>query len=364
MRTPAVSGDLDVREALARLIAGTPLRVAAHQGGVVTLRSSAPAGAPGVLAGRVLDPATGQYTPNAVIQVTDASGERRTVVAGKRGEFRLTGVAAGEAQASVSFTGYADQTVSLLIHSGETARLDFELFRPGTEGEAIAVVDVVVTASSRDGDARAIMSQRRAMDIKNSLSSESFGSIDEGNVGEFIRYMPGVDAEGEGDDTVRYVRLRGVPPEYASITVNGVSMAAADANAGSSTSRSFSFEQVSLSSIDAIEIPKTVSADVDANALAATINLRTKRAFDRKGRRISASVSGFTHSDMWNDRVTGPGEGEHDARVAPSGQIECSDVFFDRRLGVVASISQSNTYTEMEQSPTGPIQGASRGPTA
>jgi TonB-dependent receptor len=350
VRTPAVSGDLDVREALARLIAGTPLRVAAHQGGVVTLRSSAPAGAPGVLAGRVLDPATGQYMPNAVIRVTDASGERRTVVAGERGEFRLTGVAAGEAEASVSFTGYADQTAVVAIRSGETARLDFDLFRPGTEGEAIAVADVVVTASSRDGDARAIMSQRRAMDIKNSLSSESFGSIDEGNVGEFIRYMPGVDAEGEGDDTVRYVRLRGLPPEYASITVNGVSMAAADANAGSSTSRSFSFEQVSLSSIDAIEISKTVSADVDANAPAGTINLRTKRAFDRRGRRISASVSGFSHSDMWNDRVAGPGEGEHDARVVPSGQIEYSDVFFDRRLGVVASISQSNTYTEMEQS--------------
>lgn len=221
--------------------------------------------------------------PNAVIRVTDASGERRTAVAGDRGEFRLTGVAAGEAEASVSFTGYADQTAVVAIRSGETARLDFDLFRPGAEGEAIAVADVVVTASSRDGDARAIMSQRRAMDIKNSLSSESFGSIDEGNVGEFIRYMPGVDAEGEGDDTVRYVRLRGLPPEYASITVNGVSMAAADANAGSSTSRSFSFEQVSLSSIDAIEISKTVSADVDANAPAGTINLRTKRAFDRRG---------------------------------------------------------------------------------
>jgi iron complex outermembrane recepter protein len=193
------------------------------------------------------------------------------------------------------------------------------------------------------------MSQRQSLDIKNSLSSESFGDISEGNVGEFIKYMPGVDTEGEGDDTVRYVRLRGLPPEYTAITVNGVSLAAADANAGSSTSRSFSFEQVSLSSIDSIEISKTTSADVDANAPAGTINLRTKRAFDRKGRRISVQVSGFTHSDQWNDRITGPGEGAHDGKASPSGQFEYSDVFLDRRLGVVASVSQSNTYTEMEQ---------------
>lgn len=348
VRSPGVSGELDVDAALARLIAGTPLRVASNEGGVITLRSAASAGAPGVLTGRVLDPASGQYMPNATVRIRDAAGERRTIVTGERGEFRLSGLPAGEAEAIVSFTGYADQTAVVVIRPGEISRLDLDLFRAG-EGEATVVADVVVTASSRDGDARAIMSQRQSMDIKNSLSSESFGSIDEGNVGEFIRYMPGVDAEGEGDDTVRYIRLRGLPPEYASITVNGVSMAAADANAGSDGSRAFSFEQVSLSSIDSIEISKTVSADVDANAPAGTINLRTKRAFDRKGRRISGSLSANTHSDMWNDRIVSPGEGEHDARFMPSGQVEYSDVFFGRRLGVVASISQSNTYTEMEQ---------------
>ncbi|MFT4091557.1 MAG: TonB-dependent receptor, partial [Asticcacaulis sp.] len=130
--------------------------------------------------------------------------------------------------------------------------------------------------------------------------------------------------------------------------VNGVSMAAADANDGSSTSRSFSFEQVSLSSIDSIEISKTISADVDANAPAGTINLRTKRAFDRKGRRITAQLSTFTHSDLWNDRITGPGDGRRNSKFLPNGRFEYSDVFFDRRLGVVASVSQSKTYTEME----------------
>lgn len=44
VRTPAVSGDLEVQVALSRLIAGTPLRVAANEGGVVTLRSVLGAG--------------------------------------------------------------------------------------------------------------------------------------------------------------------------------------------------------------------------------------------------------------------------------------------------------------------------------
>lgn len=350
VNTQSVMGEMDVRAALRRLISGTPLRIARDEGAIITLRSTtrASAGKMGALSGRVLDPLTGQYMANATIRVVTADGEHRADAAGERGEYRLIDLPAGEAQVTVSFTGFADRTVPVTIHSGTTAQLDVELARSG-EPAATQVSEVIVTGGFRDGDARAIMSQRNAMDIKNSLSSESFGSISEGNVGEFIKWMPGVDTEGEGDDTVRYVRLRGLPPEYTSITVNGVSLAAADGNAGSSTSRAFSFEQVSLSSIDAIEISKTVSADVDANAPAGTINLRTKRAFDRKGRRIVAQVSAVTHSDLWNDKITGPADGRRDGKALPNGQLEYSDVFFNRRLGVVASISQSKTYSEMEQ---------------
>lgn len=346
--TPAVRGQLDVREALERLLADTPLRVASQTERLITLRSTERSREDlGALAGQVVDPATGQYMRYAIVRVVDADGVRRTATSGERGDYRVAELPPGQAEITVSFTGFPDQTASVRIIPGKTAQLSFELARAGDD--AVNVDELVVTASARDGDARAIMSQRQSLDIKNSLSSESFGDISEGNVGEFIKFMPGVDTEGEGDDTVRYVRLRGLPPEYTAVTVNGVSLAAADANAGSSTSRSFSFEQVSLSSIDSIEISKTTSADVDANAPAGTINLRTKRAFDRRDRRISAQVSGFTHSDQWNDRVTGPGEGDHDGKIMPSGQIEYSDAFFDRRLGVVASVSQSNTYTEMEQ---------------
>ena len=344
-RTSAVVGDFEAREGVRLGLRGSGLSVRSDDGRTLTVGVASQRG---VLTGRVLDPATGDYMRNAIIRVTGADRVRRTTTSGERGEFRLDQLPAGSAEVSISFTGYADQTLTVMIQPGGEADLNVNLARPG-DPAAVVLSDITVTATSRDGDARAIMSQRQSMNITNSLSSESFGDIAEGNVGEFLKFMPGVDTEGEGDDTVRYVRLRGLPPEYTSITVNGVSLAAADANGGSSTSRAFSFEQVSLSSIDSIEISKTISADVDANAPAGSINLRTKRAFDRRGRRITAQVSGYTHSDMWNDRITGPGEGGRGGYVRPSGQIEYSNVFFNRRLGVVASLSQSNTYTEMEQ---------------
>lgn len=347
--TQAVVGQMEVPAGLRRLLEGTPLRIASDTGQLITLRSVRDAETtPSAVAGTVIDPATGEYLRNATVQVETADGERTSSAAGEGGAYRLDRLAPGLARITVSFTGYPDQTVAVNLTSGETAQLDFQMTRPGQV--AVSLADIVVTGA-RDGDARAIMSQRQSMNITNSLSAESYGEISEGNPGEFIKFMPGVDTDSLGDGTVRNVSLRGLPPEYTAVTVNGVSLAAADANTGAESSRTFSFEQMSLSAIDSIEISKTVSADVDANAPAGTINIRTKRAFDRRGRRILAQVSGTTHSNMW-DRAerTGPGEGGYgNKRFLPNGSVEYSDVFFDRRLGVVASVSQSRLYVEQEQ---------------
>lgn len=346
-RVNAVRGAYPVGQALSLLLADTGLAAQATGPGaytVVALRRPAAAQVQdgrATVTGAIIDPATGEYMRNAIVRVTPSDGERRSVTSGERGEYRLTDLPVGSAEVTVSFTGYADQTTAVVIPASGSVQLDFSLARTGAG--AVILSDVIVTATQRDGDARAIMNQRQSMNIMNSLSSESFGEISEGNVGEFIKLMPGVDAD-MGDGTTRYVSLRGLPSEYASVTVDGVSLASAEGGSGAGGSRSFSFEQASLSNIAAIEISKTASADMDANAPAGTINLRTRRAFDRRGRRVQVEVSGTTQSDLWGDNRTygNPGDGAQD-RVMPSARFEYSDTFFNRRLGVVFSASEYNT---------------------
>lgn len=351
VRTQAVVGEFEVRLALQRLLQGTPLSIASDTGRLITLRSTAAAkrrlSGHGALSGRILNPATGEYMPNARIRVVSADGERRETASGERGEYYLYEAPAGDVEVTVSFIGHPDTVLAARVAPDETTRLDVRL------GQGAGAVDVgeLIVVAARDGDARAIMSQRQSMDIINSLSAESYGDISEGNPGEFIKFMPGVDTDSVGDGTVRNVQLRGLPSAYTAVTLNGVNLAAADANDGAGASRTFSFEQMSLSGIDSIEISKTVSADVDANAPAGTVNVKTKRAFDREGRRIMLQVSGSTHSNVWDNlKRTGPGEGGYGGRkVLPSGVLEYSDVFLDGRLGVVANISKSNLYVEQEQ---------------
>jgi len=65
--------------------------------------------------------------------------------------------------------------------------------------------------------------------------------------------------------------------------MDGVSLASVDATTALRR-RAFIHDGDGLAQQhDSIEVSKTVSADVDANAPAGTINLRTKRAFDPRG---------------------------------------------------------------------------------
>jgi TonB-dependent receptor len=303
--------------------------------------TSAQVQGPGTVQGRIFNPATGEYVRNAVIRTDGGT----TAVSGSGGEYRLFPVGPGTATLSVTYTGYQTVSAQVTVAPGATVARDFELVStlaaPGT-GEAVKL-DAFVVASQREGAAKAIMDQRNSMNVTNTVASDSFGDNAEGNVGEFLKHLPGVELEtffGE----VRTVRLGGLPSDYTAVTMDGMPLASVDAG---TTTRAFTMEMASLNSVESIEIAKTISADVDANAPAGTINLRTKRAFDRAGRRVSWQANITAHSEAFNFRRSlGPDEDRRTMKLRPGGIFEYSDIFLDKRLGVVLNVSESNVYQD------------------
>ncbi|MDO8541374.1 MAG: TonB-dependent receptor [Opitutaceae bacterium] len=315
------------------------LIVIGARAGLMPVLGQAPAS--GVITGRVFNPNTGEYIRNAQVRIEE-TGQGTTTESG--GEFRLAPVPAGQATVTITYTGYRSATTTLNVGAGETVNREFNLVstleaaRP--QGETITLGQFVVSGE-REGNAKAIMEQRNSMNVINSIASDSFGDNAEGNVGEFLRHVPGVELDqfyGE----VRNVRLRGLDAEYTSVTIDGLAFASADAFAGG-----FTMELASLNSVEAIEVSKTVSADVDANAPAGTINLKTKRAFDRAGRRVSAQANVVLHSQEFTvKRTPGPNDDHESYKIRPGGIFEYSDIFFNRRLGVVLNVSESNVFQQ------------------
>ena len=297
----------------------------------------------GTVTGRVLNVATRNYVSSAEVRL---EGTTLTTTTASDGSYRLTPVPAGPVVITVTYTGTKAERVTLTVGGGQTVTQDFELTGTlyGAKDERVLKLDAFVVSSEREGHAKAIMEQRNSMNVTNSVSSEFFGDVAEGNVGEFLKNIPGVDLEYVGPDS-RGPRLSGMDPQYVGVSVDGFKMASSDGSQGlGGGARSFSFDQVSINSIDRIEVNYTSSAEMDANAPAGTINLKTKRAFERKGRRITWQANFMANTDRFSLSPTyGPGDNST-RKFRPGGILEYSDVFFGNRLGVVLNISESNQY--------------------
>ena len=349
IRTPAVKGRMDVRTALRLLIAGTPLQIDSDDGQIITLRSSVQGtsgptqsgvGA-GMVRGRVLNTATGEYVRNAEIRV-----EGTTIVAFSEdgGDFRLTGVPSGDVTVSVKYTGLQDAKAVATVVAGQVATLDIAL-SPLSYAAQDGQVEAITIVARREGQAAAIMERRASTNAKTVVAADNFGALTMGDVGEFMKNMPGLSIDYTEVDATA-VRIGGLDPKYSTFTTDGARMATATSN--NNNGRQNSFEQMSITGIDSIELNNTLQASMDADSPGGSINLRSKYAFQRNGRLLRFQLGGVGTSDSSLSRQYLPDDKEH-STIFPSAQIGYADVFLDGRLGVAFNASYNANFVEQDR---------------
>ena len=333
---------------------GTGLRLAAGRillAGICILGFSRPvqAQAPGTgtIVGRVFNPATKEFVRHAEVMV---DGTNLVVFSGDDGSYVLSNVAAGTVSVSVTYTGYDHAVSPVTLQAGQTATRDFDLkgatFRPGTAvaGDSIMQLAKFEVSSEREGNAKALMEQRAALNLKRVVASDNFGDITGGNVGEFMKYIPGVEIDYNNADA-RAVRIGGLDPKYAAVSVDGMRMASAASASFGGTTRQFEFEQASITSIESIEVNKTLTASMDADAPAGTVNMRSKNAFERKGREVIVQASLTANPYEFTLRKTpSPGDGAH-RKIGPGLMFSYADSF-NGRFGVQLSLSANSLFNE------------------
>ncbi|MSU50174.1 MAG: TonB-dependent receptor, partial [Opitutus sp.] len=304
----------------------------------------------GRVIGRVFNPATQEYVRHAEVSV---EGGNVVAFSGDDGSFTLSNVPAGEVTLAVVYTGYERATSRVVVAPGQTAVRDFDLKgsvyltggRPGPgTPESVVKLEKFVVSNEREGSAKAIMEQRAALNMKNVVASDSFGDVTGGNIGEFVKYMPGVVIDYNNADA-RAVRIGGLDPKYASVSIDGMRMASASSALFGATTRQFEFEQASINSIESIELNKTLTASMDADAPAGSMNLRSKNAFVRKGREITAQASLVANPyELTTARTPSPGDGLH-RKIRPGGLFTYADSF-QQRFGIQLSLSGNQLYNE------------------
>lgn len=267
------------------------------------LRPLSAQSASGSVEGRVRNATNGVGLNNARVAVEGTTLETQT---NANGEFRLAGVPAGSARLRVSYTGLEAQSATLTVVAGGTASRDFELtFARGETnldpGQGVVKLErYVVESTQLSAAAAAINEQKMAPNIKNVVVLDEIGDLGDGNIGEYLKYTPGISIVS-GPQTAATASIRGLPASGIVFMIDGAEVSSPSAD------RNFDLAVSSSGSVDRIEITKVPTPDRPANAVGGTVNIVGKSGFASPRRFLRINAYGAYNSD---NRLAPPSLGE------------------------------------------------------
>ena len=212
-------------------------------------------GATGALSGRIKNIVTDRYLNNVRVSIRDTD---RVAFTDQSGTYLLSHVPPGEVVVQILFTGLDPLQATLSVVRGQTTHYDVGMTSRKLYGDPAEVVklDAFVTSSARETNAEAIAvnEQRFAPNIKNVVSPDAYGDIIGGNVGDFLRYLPGVmSADSGSSPEPTAISLRGFASNFSGFSIDGAKVANAN-SAGNG--RAFELNQSSIASIARVEVTK------------------------------------------------------------------------------------------------------------
>jgi TonB-dependent receptor len=246
----------------------------------------------GAINGRVQNVAPGQYLNNARVTV---KGTSLSDLTDESGTYRIAQVPAGTAVLQVFYTGLDPEEVTVRITGGGTVVQDVNLTSAALFGKSQGTVklDAFVVSTGRDTNAAsiAVNEQRFAPNLKNVVNTDAFGDVTDGNVGEFLKFLPGITTDTDVNEggTVTTISVRGFSSGMTRVSSDGAQLA----NTGSAQGniRTFYFSQVSANNVARVEVTKAPTPATPADTLAGSVNMVSKSAFERKTAQFNYSVS-------------------------------------------------------------------------
>lgn len=217
----------------------------------------------GQITGGVADP-TRQPVPGTTVRLR---GTRLATLAANDGRYTIRDVPAGHYTLIATAVGYTPDTARIDVPSGGTVHFDISL-----RAAATALAAMVSTTSPRlnETEQAALQQQRNAANIVSVMSGDEIRALPNYNAAEAAARIPGVSTErdeGEG----KFIQIRGTEPRLSNVTIDGVHVPGTEGG-----DRIPKLDDVPADLLGAIQVSKTLRADMDADAIGGSVNLVTK----------------------------------------------------------------------------------------
>ncbi len=323
---------------------------------LVTASLSAPARAAddktGDIDGRVLNATNGLYLTRARVVVEGTSIE---AFSDDQGDFHLRNVPAGQAKLKIYYTGQDPLAATVNVEAGKAARQDltFNADSAKYDGKTGTIkLDAFVVESQRFRNAQeiAINEERNAPNIKNVIAADALGFVPDGNVGEFVKFLPGVEIGYGSTYANEYdaatVRVRGFSADQTGVTIDGMPISSSNP---ASLTRATGLDMMSINNASRVEVVKVATPDMPQDSPGGAINLISRSAFEyaRPTYSIDLTTSYNTIEPLTFGRRYGPAS-DKTYHTLPGARLSVA-VPLSKTLGFTVSLSSDNKYLPSEK---------------
>lgn len=313
----------------------------------------AQAAATGIIRGKVQNATNGAFLENVTVQI---NGTNQVAKTDGYGEYVFRDVPAGEITLRANYVGEPEQTVTLTVTDGATAVRDFT-FRESAATKRLddgtIMLDPFVVSTERYANARAIAvaEERNAVNIKNVVAIDQFGDIPSGNVGEFVKFLPGIQVDygasngnnqGYSEGTANGVSVRGFGPEDTTILVDGLPIAA---TVPGNLTRQTGLDQLSINNASRVELIKVATPDMPANSAGGQVNLVTRSAFEYAKPVYDASIF-FNFNSLYFTLDPTPGPTNKKTFKTSPGVSFSASYPFSKTFGITVSGTMQQEFSQ------------------
>ncbi len=235
--------------------------------------------------GTITDASAGDVLVGVNVRI---AGTNEGTATDAEGQYSLS-VEPGEVTLRATYTGYEATEKTVEVEAGESAALDFVL-----QTSMVNMDDVVVVGSR--GMQRTAIESPTPKDVVSSSELEAAGTVETAQM--LQKMVPSVDfpreAMGDGTETVRPIRFRGLGPDQVLVLVNGKRRHKAAIETGGH-SAGVDLNAIPANAIERIEVLRDgASAQYGSDAVAGVINVILK---DDVGTDLSAKSGLYAEGD-------------------------------------------------------------------
>jgi TonB-dependent receptor len=271
----------------------------------------------GDVTGKVTEAGSGRPLPNATVRLTELN---LTTQSNRAGEYRFSNVPAGSYTVEASYVGLPNTKSSVAVPESGPIVAAIAMGEAAGDGEQLLEIEV---SGFRLAQITALQDKKSAKLIKESITANDAGKLPDQNAAETLARVTGVSVttdQGEG----RYVNIRGVDAALNNVTIDSQTIGSPEGD-----TRRVALDTVPANLLAKLEVVKSVTPDLDGNAIGGSINIVTPSAFDDPDGKFFSASADFGYYDLGGENPFG-------------GSLAWGRVFGDDRFGIVLSASYSD----------------------